>query len=191
MWQLVAIGAAGVLLVLFIIVKLVKRRNKKKEMQRSAEDKLREEALDKVLIEGRRLKEGKQAANVPFDVKYDADQRKKGKQSESRKSTEIMIQLTERCELSTRKYMFHIVDRITIGSQTGVNDVVAVSPKISKRQCELFRIGHDLFVKNIGTGGRVKLIRGKKQLTVGTEGVQLRSEDELLVGDYAYEIVFL
>lgn len=190
-WKILPFGAICVFLILFSIVRVVKRRNRKKEIQRNAEDKLREEALDKILTEGRKPEDGKLVANMPFDVKYDVDQRKKNRSTETDRPAEIMLQLTERCELSTRKYMFHIEDRITIGSQAGENDVVAVSPRIAKRQCELFRIDQRLFVKKISEGGNVLLVRGKRQHPVGQDGVQLQSHDELRIGDYVYEVTFL
>ena len=134
--------AAAVILGLVLLSRLIKRRNAKKEMQRNVEDKLREEALDRVLTDGRRQE--KVSANVPFAVKYDLDKRKKARGDEQQSVSEIMVQLIEHSELSTRKYMFHITDRITLGSKARENDIVITSAHVSERQCELFRIGTEL-----------------------------------------------
>ncbi len=186
--KMLMIGAAivAVFLGFRFLLWIIKRRNAKKEMQRNVEDKLREEALDRVLTEGQ--KKEKVSANVPFDVKYDHDKRKKARGDEQQSDSEIMVQLTEHSELSTRKYMFHITDRITLGSKAGENDIVITSAHVSERQCELFRIGTELFVKNVGKTGSVQLYRKNRQMTVTREAVQLKNHDELRVGDFHYQI---
>lgn len=181
--------AAAVILGLVLLSRLIKRRNAKKEMQRNVEDKLREEALDRVLTDGRRQE--KVSANVPFDVKYDLDKRKKARGDEQQSVSEIMVQLIEHSELSTRKYMFHITDRITLGSKARENDIVITSAHVSERQCELFRIGTELFVKNVGKTGSVQLYRKNRQMMVTREAVQLKNHDELRVGDFHYQITIL
>ena len=182
-------AVAAVFLGLCFVSWLIRRRNAKKEMERNAEDKLREEALDRVLTDGR--KQEKVSANVPFDVKYDLDKRKKARGEEHQGVSEIMVQMTESSELSTRKYMFHITDRITLGSKAGENDIVITSAHVSGRQCELFRIGRELFVKNVGKTGSVQLYRKNRQMTVAREAVQLKNHDELRVGDFHYQITIL
>ena len=181
--------AAAAILGLVLLSRLIKRRNAKKEMQRNVEDKLREEALDRVLTDGRRQE--KVSANVPFAVKYDLDKRKKARGDEQQSVSEIMVQLIEHSELSTRKYMFHITDRITLGSKARENDIVITSAHVSERQCELFRIGTELFVKNVGKTGSVQLYRKNRQMMVTREAVQLKNHDELRVGDFHYQITIL
>lgn len=187
--KLIVIGAVLLFAGIRLLAWGIRRRNHRKEMQRNAEDKLREEALDRVLTDGR--KQEKVPANVPFDVKYDLERRKKNKPKEKGGVSEIMVQLTECSKLSTRKYMFHIAERITLGSKAGENDIVLTSARVSERQCELFRIGGELYVKNIGKPDAVHLLRGKLQTAVGREAIQLRNHDEIRVGDFSYQVTML
>jgi len=181
---------AAIVVVLWL---LLLRRKRRKENQRNMEDKLREEALDRILIGGRKGPAGSSPASVPFDVKYDLDQRKKeGKVSrENVLKTSIMLQLTERSELSTRKYMFHVTDSITFGSRTTRNEIVITGPRVAEYQCAILRVGKELYAKNIGTEGLIVLKRKRKRIQVDKEAVALHSGDTLVIGDYSYEISIL
>ena len=179
------LGVAAVAAV-WLLSHLWKRRSRRRELERSAEDKLREEALDRALVD--RPPDADPAPSIPFEVRY--DQNKKGGQA-PRGGGEVMLQLTERGELSTRKYMLHVTARVTLGSRTGENDIVVSGSRVAPRQCEIFRIGHDLFAKNLAPRTRVILNRGRRRLTVGAEAVQLRSGDELLIGHFVYEVTIL
>ncbi len=183
--------AAAVLAVLLLIVwiRLRRRRKRRQEMRRQAEDRLREEALDRVLTG--RTDGGKGGPSVPFDVKYDVDQRKRSEQtSRIAASSPLMLQLTEHSELSTRKYMLHVADRVTLG-QASRNDIVIKGARIADDQCEIFRIKKTLYVKNTGTSGMVFLSRKNHKIMVDAQAVTLEDKDKLQIGGYTYEVELL
>jgi len=184
--------AAAVFAVLILItwLRLRQRRKRRQEMRRQAEDRLREEALDRVLTG--RVDGGKSAGpSVPFDVKYDVDQRKRGEQtSRISASSPLMLQLTEHSELSTRKYMLHVTDRITLG-QASRNDIVIKGARIADDQCEIFRIKKALYVKNTGTSGIVFLSRKNHKIMLDAQAVTLKDKDKLQIGGYTYEVELL
>lgn len=185
----VAIAVAAVV----VLWGLLTRARRRKETRRNMEDKLREEALDQVLIGGRKGPAGRAPASVPYDVKYDLDQRKKEKPEGGKDAGQpaIMVQLTERSKLSTRKYMFHVTDKITFGSRTTRNEIVITGPNVAEYQCAILRAGRELYVKNIGTEGMVRLKRGRKRTQVERDAVVLRDNDTLIIGEYSYEIKIL
>lgn len=184
------VAAILAVLILVIWIQVQRRRKRLREMKRQAEDRLREEALDRVLT-GRPDGGKGMGPSVPFDVKYDVDQRKRGEQTR-RMSAEspLMLQLTERSELSTRKYMFHVLDRVTLG-QASRNDIVIKGPRIAEEQCEIFRIQKSLYVKNIGTSGMVFLSRKHHKIMVDAQAVILENRDKLQIGEYTYEVELL
>ena len=159
------------------------------EIERNAEDKLREEALERVLVGD--LRDSKKGA-LAFDVKYDQDPRsKKNRGDATFGEMPVMLQLTEKSELSTRKYMLHADKRLTIGTQADTNDVVISGPNIEKIQCEIVRIGKQLYANNLGKPGQVLLKRGKKQLILEHEAVELRDNDVIYIGNYTYHVTIL
>lgn len=179
------LGAASFLIVMILLFR--RNQKRKREMRRNVEDKLREEALNRILV-GEKRPSGSSLPSTPFDVKYDLDQRKKGDPAlrnpvVSGKS--IMIQLTEQSELSIRKYMFDIQDRITFGTMT-TNDIVVSSSYVSKLQCEILRIGDALFIRNLGQSGKVLLRRKRKHRSVEQEAIRLLDKDALEISEYVY-----
>ncbi len=189
--KIILIASGGALVLLIILIIVLKQRRRSREMKRHAEDRLREEALDRVLTgKGRGLNDAGNA--VPFDVKYDLDKRGK-KEQNSRVGVPdgtVMLQLTERSELSTRKYMFHVINSIRFGRSTR-NEVVINLPTIADFQCEIFRIKKTLYVKNTGAPGVVFLRRKKRRLMVDSEAVQLENGDQIQIGEYSYELLML
>ena len=186
----IVICALAILLIIVLIV-VLRRRRARLELQQKADDKLREEALDRVLIGGQ--KEEKRGT-VAFEVKYEQQSQRKKKNdggSGSGHISPVMLQLTEETELSVRKYMLHAAEILTIGSGKEGNDIVITGENIEKRQCEILRIGKQLYVTNCGRRGQVLLKRGKKQMILEGDAVELQSGDVLYIGAYTYKVTIL
>ena len=119
----IALIIIGILLLLFILTKAGRRYSDKKNMAIVAGDKLREEALDKRILNQDVKKEEEAAASaLPFEISYDSGRlEKKGKRSlgKQKKAAKTMLQLTETSELSARKYMLDPSRKIYIGSKIG------------------------------------------------------------------------
>ncbi len=179
------------LLFLLLWLLLYRRKQRKLEIKRNIDDKLREEALDKVLIGGGNKLRAEKGSPVPYDVKYDSDQRKKKSRGGKQKNFggSVMIQLTELSELSTRKYIFNVVSKISFGSYTQ-NDIVINAGQIAGRQCEILRVGKKLYLKNLASSGNLTLKRGRRQFNLTQDAVLLQSGDVLQIENYIYEIVF-
>lgn len=195
-WKIYLLIAGSVILVLIILHKFIKIRQGRKEMRQQAEDKLREEALDRVLIGGKPISNDGSPGPVPFDVRYNSEPQKKRKKMsqpthDSESQSPIMIELTECTELSTRKYMFNVKDRITFGNRTAHNDIIVSGQRVAKRQFEIFRLGQELYIKCIEKEGKVVLKRKSRQVTVSFEAIKLANKDEILVGDSAYILEIL
>lgn len=195
-WKIWGIIAGAVLFLFIILHRIMKIRQKKKEIRRQAEDKLREEALDRVLSGGKPAANGASSGSVPFDVRYNSDPQKKKKKAARpddapELQSAVMIELVEQTELSTRKYMFHVKDRITFGDRGANNDIVVTGARIAKQQCEVFRLGQELYIKRIEDGTPVILKRKNRQVTVESEAIKLASKDEILIGDSTYTLEIL
>lgn len=195
-WKTYGIIAASVLFLFIILFRIVKIRRNRKEMRQQAENKLREEALDRVLIGAKSASSNNSPGPVPFDVRYNSDPKRRRKKAsrptqDSELRSAVMIELIEQTELSTRKYMFHVKDRITFGNRTAQNDIIVFGPRIAKRQCEIFRMGRELYIKSEAEGTPVILKRKNRQTTVGAEAIKLSGKDELLIGDSAYILEIL
>lgn len=181
---------AGLLLaaLLILVIVLLRKRARWREMQRKVSDKLREEALDKRLIGHTPTNAGAAGVSpVPFDVRYDSGQRK-NRQRDREAPASVMVQITEQSELATKKYMFHISDKVTFGTQSPPCDIVVNG--FSGNRCEIFRIDSSLYIKNYGETGCVQLKRKRFQTTVGQTAIQLENHDVLLIGVCSYEITF-
>ena len=183
-WKIIAAIAALALAAGFFL--WMKRRRKRKEIELRAEDRLREEALERVLVDGQRdIKRGQAA----FDVRYDTNRRgkKNADQAQGNGKSPVMLQLTEQSELSTRKYMLHAANRLSIGSKPGVNDVVISGSEIAAIQCEIVRVGKNLYISNLGDKGQVLLRRGKKQMLLERDAVELQNGDLLQIGGFTFK----
>ena len=186
-WWIIIAAAAAVLVALLVV--LLKKRRRRREMEQNAEDRLREEALDRVLVGDRR--DGKRGT-MAFDVKYDQDPRSRKNRGDAvGGQVPVMLQLTEKSELSTRKYMLHAEGRLSIGSQADCNDIVISGSGVEKRQCEIVRIGKQLYASNLGKPGQVLLKRARKQMVLEKDAVELRDNDVLYIGDFTYHVTIL
>lgn len=185
----IAIIAAIVLLFIVIIRLVAKSNARKKEMATRAEDRLREEALDRVIVNAQ--------ANIatfaekPVEVNYVADPNSNVTQNTKRTSGKLMLQITETSELSKRKYMLNPENGILIGSRQGANNIVITDPGVDDNQCEIIFYQNELYVRNVGQMGQITLLRGRKSALVGQGTVLLKKNDVLCIGNTQLKIEFL
>ena len=185
---LIVISSIVAVAIVAVLIAISKKRKNNLEIEKNAEDRLREEALDKILLGEQ---QGTKRSALAYDVKYDQERRSKKAQGNQYEKAPVMLQLIEKSELSTRKYMLHATNRLTIGSQAGENDIVVPGQNIASCQCEIIRIGKQLYVTNQGKRGQVLLKRGKKQMVLEHDAVELANDDVLYIGDYTYEVTIL
>lgn len=198
MWKyiVIAVIAAAVLLLLRLLKKQRGRSVKNKEMAVKAQDKLREEALDRILLnENAGAQERETFSATPFEVSYDgqgasgrpAGQGKRRQKTAARR----MLQITEKSQLSARKYMFDPGPGVRIGSEKGKNNIVLTNPQFGEVQCEIREYEGHIYVRNLGGSGRVTLTRGSQRVYVEKKAVEIKSGDELLLADTAFRVDFV
>ncbi len=189
---LAAIGIAMLIVLVFLKISLGKRA-KNKALSVKAQDKLREEALDRVLLNE---SSGGQALETfsakPFEVSYGEQgalpqaggpAKKRGKSAQK-----LMVQISEKSELSVRKYMFDPGQGIRMGSGRGKNNIVVTDPQVDAQQCELLEHEGHVYVRNTGGSGKVTLVRGSQRAYVEKKAVEIKSGDEILLGNTVFKI---
>ena len=186
MWELIVIGGEVLAIIgLVILLIVLLSANKKKRVirehmaDRSRDDRLRialenQYATDKV--------KDTAARNVAYQVSYHDDFEKQ--------SDAICVQLTERCPLSTKEYMFYIKDLIRIGTDFQ-NELILKDDKGRLLEVQLIREDKQLFVKNCILASRVYLQRDKKQYPVDTRLIKVLDSDYLILGSTSIEIHIL
>ena len=191
-------GAAivvGVLAAIIILCVVTKKQKTKKEKTLLANDKLREEALDKMLFnqEAAFKTDGQPTfAAVPINVNYDVNavDKSKGKSvgKKKRKSKKMMVQIVEKSELSVRKYMFDPGKSIFIGSKNGKNHIVNSSTTVDERQCEIKGMEDKVYARNLGHPAKVIVSRGKQTAYVEQNYIELKNGDVISIANTTYQI---
>lgn len=176
----------------FLLKKMFSRRQKKKELTRVSEDKRRDENLNNIILnshKGKRIKE----IHKPYDVDYgrmNGENSCLGNHSEQENNS-LMIQLVERTELSTRKFVLNLIKPIRIGSDLQENDITIFAGNVSPCQCEIFAAGNKIYIRNMSPDNRTILKRKKKKAIVDGTGVRLLSGDTVILGSISYDITIM
>lgn len=183
------IGAVAVGGLVIIIRKLQKKNARKKEMAIQAGDKLREEALDRIILNS---SQGNNHAEIfsaqPFEVNYDANAVGKQTHMSQKKKNSLMVQIVENSELSARKYMFDPKQGIRIGSRQGKNNITVSHQDVDEIQCEILENAGRILVRNAGGSGKVIIKRGRKQAYVEKAMIELKSGDVILIGNMSFKV---
>lgn len=174
---------------IMVLKKVVFQKQKKKELSQAAEDRMREENLNHVILnrhaEGQKWKE----AYKPYEVDYSNAGGGKGNMEQIQgKRYPVMLQLVERTELSTRKFMMNPEKAIRVGSGMEGNDISVLAEGVSTHQFEIFTIRDKVFIRNLGSGNRTVVKRKKGQVIVDEKGIRLLSGDRILLGTVSYDI---
>lgn len=192
------LAAAGVLILFtYFLKKYMKYRGKKKEIAIAAADRMRDENLNHVILNGCADKKSKKEVYMPYDVDY-GSQDKSGRKRDSLVDTsfakrhgQLMLQLIEKTELSTRKFVLNPAKGIQIGSDMQDNDISVVSEGVSPHQCEIFLAGGNVYVRNADKGNRTLIKRKKERAIVDDKGIRLLSGDSILLGNVSYDITII
>lgn len=188
----IIISVFGILLTVIILSLISRKRKDKKIKAQIVGDKIREEALDKLLLNTETVvkKEEKTFAAVPIAVDYDTNSIEKvnSLKKDKKKSKKIMVQIVENSELSARKYVLDPKKGIFIGNAVGKNHIVTNSENVDERQCEIREHLGKVYVRNSGKSGKVVLRRGKQGAYVEQNYLELKTGDLLLLGNIIYKI---
>jgi hypothetical protein len=173
-----------------LIRKIVKKRQNSKELYIQANDKIRDENLNNVILNNYHSKTKTKESPKPYDVDYGS--RENGKVDDvkniKKKKKQLMIQLIEKTELSTRKFMLDSKKGIRIGSDTQGNDITIYDSKVAPHQCEIFEINNKIYVRSLSSQIRIFIIRKKESAIVDEKGIRLLSNDKIIIGNVTYSI---
>ena len=176
---------------IILIRKIVRKKQKNKELRQAAEDKLRDENLNNVILNShvgsKRLRE----VHIPYDVDYSnsgGEGNKNLLDNDKRKDNPVMLQLIEKTELSTRKFMLNPIKKIRIGSDLQDNDIAVLSEGVSPHQCEIFSVRDKIYIKNLSHENPTILKRKKEKAIVNEKGLRLLSNDRIILGSVVYEV---
>lgn len=177
--------AGIVLVVITILIKNAKKNKYKREIRIYAEDKVREERLDHVILNSHEGNVRTEDESVPYDVDYGL-----GTQNVSGAeygSVSDMIQLIEHSELSSRKHVLNARKGIMIGSQRESNNIVV--PGTAAQQCQIFCYQNGVFLREVAGNNLTILQRRKKRVYVQKSGVQLKNGDLIILNDIYFEVM--
>ena len=189
----ILIPAAVILLFVGIVLirKFMQKKQKNRELRQAAEDKLRDENLNNVILNNHTGSNRPHEVHVPYDVDYSnpgGESSKSHSDNNKRKDNHVMLQLVEKTELSTRKFMLNPIKKIRIGSDLQDNDISVLSEGVSPHQCEIFSVSDKIYIKNLSQENQTILKRKKEQAIVDEKGLRLLSNDKIILGSVVYEV---
>lgn len=187
----VILGVILAVIVIIILRKLFKRNERNKELKIAVEDKRRDENLNSVILNSHVDKDSLKEIHTPYDVDYsnpNGENVKTYSNEFKNEDNQIMLQLIEKTELSTRKFMMNPAKRIKIGSDLQGNDITVMADGISPHQCEIFLVNDKVYIRNLGQRNRTIVRRKKEQAIVDENGLRLLSNDTVILGNASYDI---
>lgn len=178
-------------LVLFLIINTLRLRKKNKktaELVSLQLNRIREENLDASLKNNMYISNKNQAvnANNPYDVTYHQEENNVYDDTRER----ISIQVEEKGILSTKRYVVHVFDAISIGSSDD-NTIVLNDLTVARHHVQLMRVANALYIKNMDMNGEVKITRGKRTQVLEMEPVHMESNDVIMVGNTSLKITII
>ncbi len=185
----IAVAFTLVLLIRWV-KRLLRRQSKKKEIDRAASDRLRDENLNQIILNNHTGGVENREIYKPYDVDYNGEG-SGGLDNMNVKAGQTMIQLVEHTRLSTRKYVLNPAKKIRIGSDLQGNEISLVEKEIAPHQCEIFAAQGQVYIRHTG-GSTQTIIRRKRQSAiVDKRGIRLHSGDWIEIGSVSYEITII
>lgn len=186
-------AALALFLVLFLLKKFIRYREKKKEINQAAADRMRDENLNSIILNSHGGAGGNREIYKPYDVDYSSKDKSgsnKGCSQDvaSKKYGGPMLQLVEKTELSTRKFILNPAKQIRIGSDLQDNEISVLAQGVAPHHCEIFAVGGGVYIKNTGDGTRTIIRRKKEQAIADNKGIRLQTGDCIVLGTVVYEI---
>lgn len=188
-------GAAILFILLLSFFKgIFAKKQRNKEINQAAADRVRDENLNSVILNHYGNDKNQKEVYVPYDVDYGNGESGKnvtGKNNFDISVKQVMIQLIEKTELSTRKFVLNPAKKIRIGSDLQNNDISILSEGIAPQQCEIFSVKDKVYIRNLSTGMQTIIRRRKEKALVDEKGIRLLSNDTIILGKVMYEIMII
>lgn len=179
--------AIGVIILIIMAIKLRNKKAKEKELKVIAEDKLRDQALNKALANDLYGHQNNKASmeSLPYEVDYNQKQLDK----RVAKKGKIMLQITECSELSKRKFMIELSENIKIG-RAKENPIVIKEQGALPVHCEIFAYHNEVYVRDF-SGNKTILRRKRQNVYVDEHGLKLKTGDKLVIENTILEIIII
>lgn len=179
----------------WLVKKMFDRKRRRRELEQATEDKIRDENLNNVILNHHIGNRCPKEIHIPYDVNYRKSNRENhmagGVQDKGDKSSNTMICLVERTELSVRKFLLNPAKVIRIGSDLKENDIVALAENIAPRQCEIFSAKNKVYIRNLTPGNSTVVMRKNEKANVDERGIRLLSDDTVIFGRVSYDITII
>ncbi len=181
LWKIIVALVVSVILLIILVVKLKKRQARIRAIRTKAEDKRREERLNKLILNPNARVEDLQAqSEKPYDVRYGVAEDIKAVS----KQKHWMLQIEEHSEISVRSYMLDPSNPISIGSGKE-NTVVLPGARHEARVCVIEMHGGKIYLGRTSASEEVSVSRGKKRTGIGGQKLEIHSGDVIEIGsDY-------
>ena len=162
-----------------LTIVLWRRHKRRKQLADQISCKLREEALDKALANPHAP--ASHSVPDPVQIQYNLKAERTG--------GGLLLRLTEHSLTITRTYLLDRGQRLFLGTMDGLTVVRRDYAPECGILCELYQSQNTQRVRGLMSG--VKLMRGHKTVSVGREGVALRTGDELLLPSTQFRVDIL
>ena len=185
---LIIVIAASALGVVILFCILRHKQALRKELEIKAQDKLREEALNRAL---RNERSKERAVSERDCLPYEVDYGQNKNPVDYVDKNKIMLQIIEHSELSVRKYILDPDKKIHIGSRNDFNEIVIKDRTVSGQHCEIFLYNKEVYVKDVNSTNGTFLSRKRKQVRIDSRGMKLKTGDRIIVGktDLQIEVI--
>lgn len=157
------------------------RKNKKlREMVSLQKDRIREEELDAKLQNSIYMERNAKSdsKNNPYEVNYHEEENA----AYENEKEHVSVQIEESGNLSNKKYVIHVFDRVRIGRDDS-NKIILNDTTVAAHQLELLRVGKELFVKNLDESVSVVLKRKRSRIALTGTEICLKAGDEISLGN--------
>lgn len=169
------LAAAAIFALIIACTVWSRRRKRKKQFEEISQIKRRNEALNEAL-QHPHMTQDHAGPEGPMEISWDD----KAINRRGVAGPSLLIELTELSAYSRRKYVFRGEQCITIGSSNH-NLLVLTRDGVAEQHCEIRQINKRFCVRSLSEAKTV-LIRKKKSVLVGTDGVYLNDGDRIQMG---------
>ncbi|MCR4640690.1 MAG: hypothetical protein K5697_01505 [Lachnospiraceae bacterium] len=196
MWKIIGCVAGGIALLVLLLILRAKHKKKKKkaeELERVANDVLRGQELDRRILNEKAGNEKlKRRSEGPYDVKYSTTAVEKDN-IRLPSGKRLLLHIEEKGLFTNREYMLDPAGIIYIGSGRE-NDISLIGGNLDEKQCEIGiydAMKGIIYIRNIGSPGKVKLVRKKRIAEVGNAWIELKNKDVIITGEVQLKITFV
>ncbi len=177
LWKIIVAAVVSVIILIVVIVKLKKRKARIRAIRTRAEDKRREEELNRLILNPN-VSITNPHPEKPYDVHYGVSE--EGKTPAKKKHW--MLQIEVHTEITVRSYMLDPAKPITIGSGKE-NTVVLPGGRHEARICMLEMHGGKIYLARISVSEEITVERGKKRTGIHNKKLEIHSGDTILIGN--------